>query len=68
MREKRFTCAAALREEQVFIQALSLASTEEGVYRVMSGVHTEGRTAPPTPPEPQPGTPPPVAPMSGFIG
>ena len=58
--------AAAERLEQVFIQALSLAtwSTLLGVYRVMSGVHTLGLTgaAPP-----HPGTAGPPAPMSGLM-
>ena len=57
--------AAAERLEQVFIQALSLAtwSTLLGVYLVMSGVHTLGLTgaAPP-----HPGTLP-GAPMSGLM-
>jgi hypothetical protein len=49
-------CAAAEREEQVFIQALSLAtwSAELGVYLVMSGVQTEGLTGAPAP---HPGVP-----------
>ena len=54
------------REEQVFIQARSLAtwSAVLGVYLVMSGVQTLGLTgaAPP-----QPGTAGPPAPMSGLM-
>ena len=58
--------AAAERLEQVFIQALSLAtwSTLLGVYLVMSGVQTLGLTGADPP---QPGTPGAPAPMSGLM-
>ena len=48
------------REEQVFIQARSLAtwSAVLGVYLVMSGVHTAGLT----------GAPPPQPAMLGVVG
>ena len=59
------TCAAAESEEQVFIQALSLAtwSAVLGVYLVMSGVQTAGLTGAPPP---HPGTLP-GAPRSGLM-
>ena len=57
------------REEQVFIQARSLAtwSAVLGVYLVMSGVHTAGLTGPPAPQPAMLGVLGVVAPRSGLM-
>ena len=57
------------KEEQVFIQARSLAtwSAVDGVYLVMSGVHTAGLTGAPAPQPVMLGVLGVVAPKSGLM-
>ena len=57
------------KEEQVFIQARSLAtwSAVDGVYLVMSGVHTAGLTGAPAPQPAMLGVLGVVAPRSGLM-
>ena len=65
-----FTWAAwEAKEEQVFIQARSLAtwSAVDGVYLVMSGVHTAGLTGAPAPQPVMLGVLGVVAPKSGLM-